>query len=73
MADAVVDAVAEKYGLKNNFPLAVCGGSMGGVGALMYAADSKRAVEYYKQPGLLHGQFLPEIRENLHKAINACF
>lgn len=40
MADAVVSAIAEKYALPDNFPLAACGGSMGGVGCLLYAADS---------------------------------
>ena len=39
MADAVVEAIAEKYSL-DQVPVAVCGGSMGGQGALMYAADS---------------------------------
>ena len=40
MADAVVTALADKYGLKPGFPVAACGGSMGGVGALIYAAES---------------------------------
>lgn len=39
-ADAVVRAIAAKYHLAEGFPLAVCGGSMGGLGALMYAAES---------------------------------
>ena len=41
MADGVVSALAEKYGLPEHFPLAVCGGSMGGQGALLYAADTR--------------------------------
>lgn len=44
MADAVIDSLAEKYALGSNFPVAVCGGSMGGLGALLYAADSKYTV-----------------------------
>ena len=40
MADAVVAAVADKYNLKEGFPVAACGGSMGGTGTLMYAAES---------------------------------
>lgn len=39
-ADAVVRAIAKKYDLPEEFPLVVCGGSMGGLGALMYAADT---------------------------------
>lgn len=41
MADAVVDAIIDKYGLKEDCPVAVCGGSMGGVGALIFAAESR--------------------------------
>ena len=41
MTDAVVAAVAEKYHLAEGFPLAVSGGSMGGLGALNYAADTR--------------------------------
>lgn len=41
MADAVVSAVMEKYKQDFDIPVAVCGGSMGGVGALIYAADSR--------------------------------
>ena len=41
MADAVVDALAEKYNLASGFPVASCGGSMGGTGALMYTLNSK--------------------------------
>ena len=44
MADAVVAAIAKKYHLVDNFPLAACGGSMGGVGCLLYAADSVYSV-----------------------------
>lgn len=39
-ADAVVRAIAKKYDLPEGFPLVVCGGSMGGLGSLMYAADT---------------------------------
>lgn len=38
--DAVARAIAKKYDLGEDFPLAVCGGSMGGLAALMYAATS---------------------------------
>ena len=41
IADAVVAALAEKYGLGKEFPLLVSGGSMGGQGALMYAAETR--------------------------------
>ncbi|MBE6930006.1 MAG: hypothetical protein E7463_06980 [Ruminococcaceae bacterium] len=41
ITDAVVAAAAEKYHLPDGFPLAVSGGSMGGVGALMYTADTR--------------------------------
>lgn len=40
MADAVVDALAKKYKLGDDYPLIVCGGSMGGLGSLIYAADT---------------------------------
>ena len=43
-ADAVVSALAKKYNLEEGFPLVACGGSMGSVGALMYAAESKFSV-----------------------------
>ena len=38
MADGVVAAIAAKYGA--DVPVAVCGGSMGGLGALAYAATT---------------------------------
>ncbi len=41
MTDAVVAALAEKYKLNDGFPLAVSGGSMGGLGSLMYAAGTR--------------------------------
>ena len=44
MADAVVTALIKKYNLQDGFPLAACGGSMGGVGCLLYAADSAYTV-----------------------------
>lgn len=42
--DAVLDAIYEKYGLTDKTPLAVCGGSMGGLGALIFSADSRHKV-----------------------------
>lgn len=44
MADAVVDAIFEQYNLKADTPVAVCGGSMGGLGAMMYAIHSRYEV-----------------------------
>lgn len=44
MADAVIDAIAGKYGLEGDFPLVACGGSMGGVGSLMFAAYSRHKI-----------------------------
>lgn len=41
IADAVVAALADKYGLETGFPVAACGGSMGGVGTVMYVAESR--------------------------------
>lgn len=41
MADACIGALAEKYELGENFPLALCGGSMGSVGAMMCAVKTK--------------------------------
>ena len=41
MADGVVCALTEKYGLPEGFPLGVSGGSMGGQGALIYAAETR--------------------------------
>ena len=40
MTDAVVRAVADKYSLGDDFPLCVCGGSMGGEGAFNFVCDS---------------------------------
>lgn len=42
MVDLVVDAMREKYQLDENIPWLVTGGSMGGLGALMYCATSKK-------------------------------
>ena len=42
--DLVLDAIYEKYGLTDSTPLTVCGGSMGGLGALIFAADSRHRV-----------------------------
>lgn len=41
MADACIAALAEKYGLGENFPLALCGGSMGSVGAMLCAVKTR--------------------------------
>lgn len=43
IADAVVDAILEKYRL-SDVPIVVSGGSMGGLGALIYAASSRHAI-----------------------------
>lgn len=40
MANAVVSAIKDKYDLPDDAPLAVCGGSMGGLGALIYSLRS---------------------------------
>ena len=40
MGDAVLDAICDKYDVQN-LRLGVCGGSMGGHGALLFAADSR--------------------------------
>ncbi|MBE6730600.1 MAG: hypothetical protein E7564_02800 [Ruminococcaceae bacterium] len=44
MTDAVIDAIAEKYSLEENFPLVISGGSMGGLGSLMYAIEGKHKI-----------------------------
>lgn len=44
MTDAVVDAIKDKYGLAPELPIAVCGGSMGGLGALIYSVDTKHTI-----------------------------
>ena len=44
MADAVIDALADKYGLGENVPVCSCGGSMGGMDAFLFAADSRHSV-----------------------------
>ncbi len=44
MADAVIKALAEKYSLAEGFPLVACGGSMGGMGSLLFAADTSLAI-----------------------------
>lgn len=40
ITDSVVTVLAKKYNLGDDFPLGVTGGSMGGLGALIYSADS---------------------------------
>ena len=42
-ADTVLDAIFEKYGT-DTVPVVVCGGSMGGLGALIYCADSRHRI-----------------------------
>jgi len=44
ISDTVIDAIADKYNLPENFPLVVSGGSMGGQGCIIFAADSKHKV-----------------------------
>jgi len=44
ICDLIVDALRTKYGLGDDSPLIVSGGSMGGLGALIYAADSRHRV-----------------------------
>ncbi|MBP3323218.1 MAG: prolyl oligopeptidase family serine peptidase [Clostridia bacterium] len=44
MTNAVVDAIADKYNLKEGFPLVVSGGSMGGLGTLNFIAGTTRKV-----------------------------
>ena len=41
VSDLVVDALLEKYSLPGDTPICVSGGSMGGHGAIMYAAESR--------------------------------
>ena len=40
MGDAVLDAICDKYGVAD-LRLGVCGGSMGGHGALLFASDAR--------------------------------
>lgn len=42
IADAVVDAIWDRYGLSDDVPLVSTGGSMGATGALLYARYAKR-------------------------------
>ena len=41
MADAVIDAIKDKYTLNDKIPVAACGGSMGGLGALIFSAGTR--------------------------------
>lgn len=43
IADAVVDALQEKYGLEN-VPVVASGGSMGGLGAMIYSIESRHKI-----------------------------
>ena len=45
MTDAVIDAIADKYNLPENFPLIISGGSMGGLASLMYAIEGKHKIK----------------------------
>lgn len=44
MADLVVDAVLKQYSLSSDTPIVSTGGSMGGLGALMYTIDSRQNI-----------------------------
>lgn len=44
IADAVVDAIWERYGLAGDIPLVPTGGSMGGCGALLYTRYSRHRI-----------------------------
>ena len=44
MTDAVIDALKDKYGLSPELPIVVSGGSMGGLGALIYSVDGKHPI-----------------------------
>ena len=44
IADLIVDALREKYRLPEDSPLVATGGSMGGLGALIYTASSRHKV-----------------------------
>ena len=44
LADLTVDAARAKYGLAEDSPLIATGGSMGGLGGLIYSADSRHKV-----------------------------
>ena len=41
MADAVISALIKKYNLPDDIPVAVCGGSMGGLGSLMFSIGTR--------------------------------
>ena len=44
MTDAVVDALKDKYGLSPELPIVVSGGSMGGLGAIIYSVEAKHNI-----------------------------
>ena len=54
MVNALVDAIREKYGLTEKAPWAVMGGSMGGTGALLYAASHSGDPAYTPTACLAH-------------------
>ncbi len=45
LTDEIMDVIFEKYGLKDDIPIASTGGSMGGQGAIVYMARAKRTPE----------------------------
>ncbi|MBP3572384.1 MAG: hypothetical protein J6M42_10535 [Clostridia bacterium] len=54
MVNALIDAIREKYGLTEKAPWAVMGGSMGGTGALLYAASHSGDPAYTPTACLAH-------------------
>ena len=44
ITDAVVDAIKDKYSLNENTPLVLSGGSMGGLGAIIYSIESNHEI-----------------------------
>ncbi len=44
ITDAVVDAIREKHNLDKNKPIGLSGGSMGGLGALIYSVETKNKI-----------------------------
>ena len=54
MVNALIDAIREKYGLTEKAPWAVMGGSMGGMGALIYTASHTGNTAYSPTACLAH-------------------
>ena len=44
ISDLVIDAVMEKYGLSQDCPIVATGGSMGGLGAIIFCADTRHKI-----------------------------